>query len=187
MDGVDRTPTTPAYDRTLSTRSHVDGDVLVLEATLRDEAPGVGGWQVIHDMTVVARVERRRRTLLAIDATMRTFPHGGCPVAVGAVQRLVGLDLGPGYGRVLRERMGGVEGCSHLVTLVKQVATVAALSVAGELIAEDPEVAVLPRRDFFAHLRDHHPALTGACQAWAPDGPVIAELDAPLAGGTVAR
>jgi hypothetical protein len=57
-------------------------------------------------------------TVVGIDVQPRFLPFPECPLAAVAARRLVGLRLTKGFRAAATEVLGGVEGCTHLLTLV---------------------------------------------------------------------
>ena len=78
-------------------------------------------------------------------------------------QRLVGLRIGPGFHRRVLERVGGIRGCTHLVDLLRPVATTAFQTL----------VSVLQKRAAESGPDDEPPQLLNTCYAFRADGPVV--------------
>ena len=165
------------YDRALRTRVRLDGDELEIAATVEDDTYSHGGFQRVHDMTLVLRVRRSDREITSVRADMEEHPHPQCPLVEATMQRLVGVRIARGFTRAVNERVGGTRGCNHLATLALQAGTVAALSFAAEMAAEDPGLVQLGYDDFFGTVRDRHPAVEGSCQVWAPEGVLVRRLE----------
>ena len=55
---------------------------------------------------------------MAIETAMEGTPYAVCSGAAPNHQRLVGLNLGRGFAKAMRERLGGPEGCTHLRELL---------------------------------------------------------------------
>jgi len=83
-------------------------------------APG----EAIHDMSVRLVVDAELH-VIDILACTDAAPHGVCGEAPGTLQSLRGLRIGPGWSEAIRQRLGGRKGCTHLVELLKPLATVA--------------------------------------------------------------
>ena len=75
-----------------------------------------------------------------------------------------GLRIGPGWNRKVRERVGGVLGCTHLVDLLRPVATVAFKTVRK---ATNMSTAVEKAGT------DDSPSQIDSCHALAGDGDVV--------------
>ena len=107
-------------------------------------------------------------------------------------KKLIGLRIGGGFHRAVRERLGGVHGCTHIVELLGPVATTAFQTVSSGKARElnrahrdktgdaakprDPNAAAKPRRKPYMHRhlphlglrRRRHQALGAATSTPAP-------------------
>lgn len=80
--------------------------------------------EAIHDMWLRLTVDDGfviRRAEAATDAS----PFAVCPAITPAFAKLEGITMGRGWGREIQKRLGGVKGCTHLVELLRPLATVA--------------------------------------------------------------
>lgn len=85
----------------------------------------------VHDMWIRVTIDREF-AIRAVDASMPSIPYpGGCDGIEGAYQKLVGANLMHGFRRVVKDRLGGVHGCSHLTELVGYLPTLAVQMFAG--------------------------------------------------------
>jgi hypothetical protein len=75
---------------------------------------------------------------------------------------LIGLRIGQGWRQKIRERLGGVEGCTHLVELLGAMATVAFQTV----------YPVLAKKAT-ARASSQKPVLIDSCHAFRGDGEVV--------------
>lgn len=119
-------------------------------------------------------------TIRAVEAVTDHGPYRMCPDIAPNFQRLVGLQIKGGFTQAVRERVGGVQGCTHLAELTGPVATTAFQTVfpylqrlkdrarpeGGSGEPEPPRDGAAPRR----------PALLGTCHAFAPSSPVVKRL-----------
>ena len=109
--------------------------------------------QPIHDMWLRIAVDREFRI---VEAEARTdgMPYlGTCDGITPAYGKLVGLVIGPGYLRHLKERLGGVAGCTHLTELAGALATATFQTFAGQgLLPTDRKPPQLDR----CHALDTH-------------------------------
>ncbi len=136
----------------------------------------------VHDMWIRLTVDD---TLLvhAIEAVTDTAPYPAtCPGIAAAYQQVVGLRIGPGWTRALKERLGGVHGCTHLSELLGPIATTAFQTVIpfksreerarrkpqGQTQGQDGETSPFP--------------LLNTCHTFRADGPVVAKYAPHLAG-----
>lgn len=118
----------------------------------------------VHDMWIRLTVDEAY-VVRAVEAVTDTGPFEICPAITPAFQALVGLTIGPGWNRRVRERLGGVKGCVHLVDLLRPIATVAYHTVRWSRARPGAEPAGEPQR------RPRPPI--NSCHAWASDGEVV--------------
>jgi hypothetical protein len=90
----------------------------------------------IHDMEIRVTIDRAM-TIHAVEASMPAVPYpGGCDAIASAYGKLVGANLAKGFRGVVKDRLGGVNGCSHLTELVGHLPT-AAVQMFSSLVPED--------------------------------------------------
>ena len=80
-------------------------------------------------------------------------------------KKLIGLKISQGLTQKVQERLGGVHGCTHLVELVKPVATTAFQTMVGRRMGR-----------LNAALKAcaiRKPPILDTCHAWASDGPIV--------------
>jgi hypothetical protein len=107
--------------RELTVEVGADSGHLVFTAVLRDRwraDDGSGAEEEIHGYEVRLIAEPPDLTVVAVAVRPRFLPFPECPAAALTAQRLVGLRLTRGFRAGAREILGGVEGCTHLLTLV---------------------------------------------------------------------
>jgi len=79
----------------------------------------------IHDMRVCLTIDRDMQ-FVAVAAVAAATPYpGACDTIAPAYQGLVGLNLMRGFRAAVRERFGGLAGCSHMTELLMSVPTAA--------------------------------------------------------------
>ena len=121
-------------------------------------APG----EPIHDMWLRLTIDDGFE-IRAAEAHMDHSPYSICPEVAPNFDRLAGLKIGPGWNRLVRERLGGVHGCTHLVEMLAQIATAAFQTlwpVRAQRYQKGSE-AVPP------------PGLINSCHSYRADGPVV--------------
>jgi hypothetical protein len=98
----------------------------------------------------------------AVEVASDDVPNPVCRDVTTNFQRLVGLRMTPGFTRAVKARVGGREGCTHLVELVGALATAAYQTVFFE--REQREQAN-PDRE--------RPHVIDTCHTLRSDGPVV--------------
>ena len=114
----------------------------------------------LHDMWIRITLDEELM-VHAVEATTDAGPYGLCNDITPNFARLAGVRLGPGWNRAIKERVGGVEGCTHLRELLAAMATVAFQTlypVLARKAAENPKPG--------------KPPLLDTCHAYRSNGPV---------------
>lgn len=103
-------------------------------------------------------------TVVAIEAATVAGPFAICPAVTPVFARLKGLKIGAGWRKAVRERVGGLQGCTHLVELLGPLATTAYQTI-------------VPWRSQHAPgpPSERPPSHLDSCHALARDGTVVRE------------
>ena len=131
----------------------------------------------VHDMSIRLTVDARF-TIVDVEAVTDKSPYRMCGDIAPDFRKLIGLRIGGGFHRAVRERLGGVHGCTHIVELLGPVATTAFQTMSSGKARElerahraktgahppEAEIAGKPRRK---------PYVIDTCHAWAADGAVV--------------
>jgi hypothetical protein len=120
-------------------------------------APG----EPIHDMWLRLTLDDDL-TVIAVQAVTEAGPFAVCPAITPAFTKLEGLTIGPGWRRAVQARLGGVQGCTHLVELLGPLATTAYQTIHAWRARHEPQVET-----------DRPPPHLDSCHALARDGPVV--------------
>ena len=130
--------------------------------TLEPGAPVHGMWLrlTVDDDLVVRGCEA------AMDAT----PFAICPTIAPAFKALVGLAIAPGWNAKVKQLLGGVHGCTHLVELLGPIATTAFQTIYPMKERERREQGTAAT----AVPVEKTPINT--CHALRSDGPVVKEM-----------
>lgn len=100
----------------------------------------------IHDMLLRLVVDERFNIVEAGAQTLAMPYPGECDNHGDVYARLVGLNLMRGFRQAVKERLGGVQGCTHLTELTQVLPTAVVQAFAGEVIDTrgDNEASVQP-------------------------------------------
>lgn len=90
--------------------------------------------QPIHDMLLRLVVDERFNVLEAGAQTSAMPYPGECNSYGDLYGRLVGLNLMKGFRHAVKERLGGVQGCTHITELTQVLPTAVVQAFAGEVI-----------------------------------------------------
>src|SRR6266404_6928385 len=95
-----------------------------------DERGEVTAGTPVHDMWIRVTVDDAM-VIRTIEAVTDASPFRMCPSITPNFQRLVGLAIRPGFMPKVKQLLGGVEGCTHLVELMGPIATTAFQTVSS--------------------------------------------------------
>ena len=123
----------------------------------------------VHGMWIRLTVDNDL-TVHAVEAVTEKSPYRTCGSVTPNFQRLVGLKIGPGWTRSVKERLGGVEGCTHLMEMLGPIATTAFQTIYPILAREKAERAKAEGREEDKQAR---PVLLNMCHIFASDGEVV--------------
>lgn len=123
----------------------------------------------LHNMQLRVTLDRTRHIVDLVTA-MPATPYSGCSGVNPNFQRLRGLSVGRGFRKALRERLGGVEGCTHMLALLEAVSAATAQAFGSEAHAPRAPGEAKPVNVW------NLDALVGTCWSYKPDGEVMQRL-----------
>jgi len=120
----------------------------------------------------------------ACEAAADFGPFAMCGGGAAHFQRLAGVTIGRGFAREVKERVGGIEGCTHLREMLQQMATVAFQTLYPARTRRQAEAAARAAEASGKSGGEPHdatvaagfggaPALLNTCHAYRDDGPVV--------------
>ncbi len=161
-----------SHQRSIDVRIYSRGTGLwEVDATVRDvraqDTTTVTGMlpagQPIHDMLLRLVVDEQFNVIEAGARTDAQPYPGACEDHSDTYGQLVGLNLMRGFRRAVRERVGGVKGCTHITELSQVLPTAVMQAFAGQVV----DVA---GRD----AGSAQPMQIDGCHALRADGAVVA-------------
>jgi hypothetical protein len=174
------TPTrTLLHTRHVVCTAHARSDGLFdVEATLRDISPDgtdlyfkrVEAGEAIHAMRLVVTFDADM-TIVQARAITEATPTPWCAEGNGAYAALVGLKIGAGFTRRVRELLGGTKGCTHLTELLGPLATTALQSTFAVARANGGLKRLHAVEGPLAK-----PAIADTCHAYRSDGQAISVI-----------
>jgi hypothetical protein len=141
---------TPAARKPLHTRKiemtgyeREDG-LYDIEGHLTDERPSAyrmaegarAEGEFMHDLWIRITINRDFEVVQS-EAAMPTGAFSICHEIAPSFANLVGLRIGPGWNRNVRDRVGGTNGCTHIVEMLAQIATTAIQTLWGMQNGDD--------------------------------------------------
>lgn len=131
--------------------------------------------EAIHDMWLRLTIDINL-TVVACEAATDQGPFPICPNITPNFKRLEGLSIGAGWRRSVRERLGGVEGCTHLVEMLGTLATVAYQTIYGEKSRMKREAEARGEAPAEERASGRPPRLLNSCHAFAETSPVVEKM-----------
>lgn len=131
----------------------------------------IAAGEPLHDMWIRLTLLPDTMEITGCEASMDATPYGICPQTAPHMGRLVGLKIGKGFLRAAAQRVGGVEGCTHLRELLQPLATVAYQTRYSLQVHPHALEGKMQRGE-----RDSGPGLLNSCHSYAETSPVVARL-----------
>lgn len=120
----------------------------------------------LHEMRVRVTIDADFM-VHAVEAVTDNSPFEICPDIATNYASLKGLRMGPGWREGIRERVGGVAGCTHITELLYPMATVAFQTLTPlkkhRQNRGDSDISAFGKR----------PVVLNTCHAWSTDSPVV--------------
>jgi len=115
----------------------------------------------VHDMWLRLTIDLDFR-IHDVQADSEQTPFAICPQGAQAMRKLIGLHIGPGWRRQVRERIGSSESCTHLMDLLGQLTATAYQTLHRALEEREAE------RD-----RPRRPPIIDTCVALSGSGDIV--------------
>ncbi len=166
------------HTRTITCRAFrlADGG-LEVEATVTDlkgqEVPfrsrePVREGEYMHTMSLSLVMDGEDR-IRDVKAHTAIAPWPMCGGVDEAYRSLIGLRIGGGFSQAVKERLGGIQGCTHLTELVTQAANTYMQASWPDRIGQQMAIEPDPRRWAPRNV----PRFINGCHAWREDGSTI--------------
>lgn len=124
---------------------------------------------LVHDLSLRLTLDDERQ-VHGVFACMDRVPYASCPDAQASLQELKGARIGPGWRKVVRERLDPRLSCTHLGELVVTMATLAYQAQAFG--RGDDEGNPWPA----LRASTMPPHVIGQCLSWQADSEVVREV-----------
>jgi hypothetical protein len=122
-----------------------------------DRQPG----EPVHDMWLRLTIDLDM-VVHDVEAQSDATPYPVCPEITSNFKRLIGLKIGPGWRREIAARVGGIQGCTHLVELLGPLGTTAFQATGRAREAHNAGKPV-----------DRKPYQIGSCHVYKDDSPAV--------------
>lgn len=142
-------------------------DIKTRDATLASGVRSAG--MPMHDLSLRLTIDTRL-TIVDAEAVSDAVPYPGYCNTIGpAYKHLVGLNLLKGFRQELKQRLSGIDGCTHLTELAQILPTAAIQAFAGEVFASTSDGTGSNEQS------NQKPFQLDRCHALRTDGAAVAE------------
>jgi hypothetical protein len=117
----------------------------------------------IHDMWIRLTLDDQF-VVRGVEAVTEAAPFAICPAITDSFSAIKGLKVGAGWRKGLKERLGGVKGCTHHVEMLGAMATVAYQTM-WKYVAEEMSAK--------GSGEQRRPGFIDSCHAFASDGEIV--------------
>lgn len=124
--------------------------------------------EALHEMLIRITVDDGL-LIKDIEAVTDNSPFEMCPDITPNYKSLIGLVIGAGWRKVIRQKVGGIEGCTHITELLFPMATVAIQTIMP--IKSKSERSESDHKEEKAK----RPFMLNTCHAWSTDSVVVKE------------
>ena len=124
----------------------------------QDRGGTIRAGESLHDLSLCITLDTNMVIKKAVAVSDET-PYHTCKQGGKNMHSLVGLEIVPGWMRKVRQRIGGINGCTHLTELLQSIATTAFQTMSHE--------------KFTRKNTETRPVLLDSCMSYASDSPVV--------------
>jgi hypothetical protein len=103
-----------------------------------------------------------------IDVEMPTVPRQECLETLDSLMPLKGLPIVSGFTNRVKDLVGGVKGCAHLVALIAAMAPAAVQGAWAAMTSKPPDPATF--------LPGAVERIKDTCRIWRSDGPMMKDI-----------
>ena len=174
-EGGGATPRRLSHRRNIELKGYCREDGLYdIEAELIDtkgiplttpDRPVIAVGEELHRMILRLSVDATF-VIREVEARMEQTPYHHCPEIAEAYQQLVGVSIGAGWTRAIKNLFGGEKGCTHLRELLGPMATVAFQTIVDEEC----------RTKDYRESENVFRSMIGSCHGLRADGETVKEL-----------
>lgn len=133
--------------------------------------PTVPAGEPFHEMWLRIAFDDERK-IREIEVAIDSHPFPECPSVQPEFQKLVGLRMGAGFGKEVQARVGGEQGCTHVLGLITKVATVAVQTLGSQIRWDDRASA----ERVYGVDANGKPPVVGACRGYGRGGQMVRRI-----------
>lgn len=131
--------------------------------------PDIHAGELIHHLSLCVVIDDDYQ-IRDVEAKTLAAPWPVCTDIAADYRKLIGLRIGPGFTRAVRDLLGGTLGCTHLTDLLGQVGNTYMQTAWPDRVARQRQTSEDPR--LWPDTRTL--SFLDGCVAWRKDGAAIA-------------
>lgn len=148
-------------------------DSIIVEGILHDErlldtyrlAGEIDPPGTIHHLIIRMEVKGPSLTIEDIAVEMPTIPHEACIETLDCLAPVKGMPIASGFTAKVKDLVGGINGCCHLLALLTAMAPAAVQGAWSAMAAEPIDPAT--------YLPVALDRVKNTCRIWREDGPLM--------------
>jgi len=154
------------FNRSIQIAVDEEGENIRINGSLLDKRLG----EDLHGIEAEMLVSFQDGEILEIKADMPAFPLEECRESLQSVDELRGLQIKPGFTETVKNSVGSKRGCTHLASLVMNMANVSVQGRGAYIRRRFPDEAM---RMYAMEQTTAQFGLIDSCVCWGEDGPII--------------
>jgi hypothetical protein len=123
----------------------------------------------LHEMSIRVTIDDDF-LIKDVEAKTENSPFEMCPEITPNYKSLIGIVMGAGWRQSIRQKVGGVAGCTHITELLFPMATVAIQTI-GPFKTNASKNKIKPQNE----SSSKRPFVLNTCHAWSTDSIVVKE------------
>lgn len=123
----------------------------------------------LHEMLIRVTIDDNF-LIKDVEAKTENSPFEMCPDITPNYKSLIGIVMGAGWRQSIRQKVGGVAGCTHITELLFPMATVAIQTI-GPFKTNASKNKIKPQNE----SNPKRPFVLNTCHAWSTDSIVVKE------------
>ncbi len=144
----------------------IDTKTYSIDNSWRDK---ISSGEPIHEMLIRVTIDDNF-LIKDVEAATENSPFEMCPNITPNYKSLIGIVMGAGWRQKIRQKVGGVSGCTHITELLFPMATVAIQTIGPfKASAKKNRIALTDESE------SKRPFVLNSCHAWSTDSAVVKE------------
>jgi hypothetical protein len=138
--------------------------VRVTDVNDEERPPGI-----LHDLLIRMLIDVNHLTIKKVACEMHSVPNKYCREVENSLEAVEGITISAGFTERVKNKVGGKQGCAHLVALLLSMAPIAIQAALLQAARKSVDTNRLSE-PMMTLLED-------TCWPWRKDGPLMAELN----------